>query len=391
MATTKTSSYNTAPERRSVQEQALSVEDAEVKILKICKEAALHKYSRTRFVNEVNEVINTLVHELDNADLKRRIVEPLQRYALKTLEREVRLIQAMAVFYAAYMIASKRGERAAVDYRGVIDKNYSDNLTSSRRFIELEDEAERSFLGYTDAVPLNVYHKEYTEIVNKTLTEIVASDAKDDYNTNVNLRNIAEMTVRHDNQLEMIDRLKRQGENLVYIEAHQNCSKRCERYQVGGSYHPSGLYSLDGSKGTTPEGVKYIPLTEATNNPKDEYKTNAGVVYQNGCITGFNCRHRLIPYKPNMIPDVIPASVIDRRRKIEHKQRAYEREIRYQKRLGIQKQGIDDAAAQKAWKRAKSLNKRYKSFCKRNEVAFFPDRTKVLDDERTFKLRDIDK
>lgn len=369
----------------------MSVEDAEIKILKICKDAALFGYSPLRFTREIKEVIAALERELDNPDLKRRIVEPLERYAIRTLEREVRLVRAKAVFFAAVMAASKRGERKARDYGPVIKREYSEELTKSPRFVTFEEKAEESFLRYNEALPLDVYHKEYTETVDNVLKELVAADAKEDYSTNVNLRNIAETTVRYDDQLKMIDELKAKGERLAYIEAHQNCSKRCEKYQVGGSYHPSGLYSLDGSKGTTPEGVKYIPLTEATDNPQDRYTTAAGVTYQNGCITGFNCRHRLVPYRPNMRPTVIPANVIERRRKVEHEQRALEREIRYQKRLSVQKSGIDSKAAAKARKKAKQLNERYISFCKKNEVSYFPDRTKILDDERDFKLRNSDK
>jgi hypothetical protein len=385
----KTRKYNTAPERRSVQEQSLSVEDAEIKILKICKDAALFGYSRLRFTREIKEVIAALERELDNPDLKRRIVEPLERYALRTLEREVRLVRAKAVFFAAVMAASKRGERKARDYEPVIKREYSEELTKSPRFVTFEEKAEESFLRYNEALPLDIYHKEYTETVDEVLKELVAADAKEDYNTNVNLRNIAEMTVRYDDQLKMIDELKSNGERLAYIEAHQNCSKRCEPWQVGGSSHPSGLYSLDGTKGETPEGIPYIPLETATDITYTTKKT--GKTYLNGCITGFNCRHRLVPYRPNMRPTVIPAKVIERRRKVEHEQRGLEREIRYQKRLSVQKSGIDNKAAAKARKKAKQLNEQYISFCKKNEVSYFPDRTKILDDERDFKLRNSDK
>ena len=86
---------------------------------------------------------------------------------------------------------------------------------------------------------------------------LVKADAKEDYSTNVNLRNIAEMQIRYEHQQDMIQSLRDNGTRLVYIVPHANASERCEKYQVGGSLHPSGLYSLDGTTGTTAEGVDY--------------------------------------------------------------------------------------------------------------------------------------
>ena len=189
----------------------------------------------------------------------------------------------------------------------------------------------------------------------------------------------------------MIEELRANGQKLVYIEAHANCSKRCEKYQVGGSMHPSGLYSLDGTSGVTADGVKFLPLEFATNNPIDLYTTRAGKTYQNGCITGFNCRHKLIPYVPQQPPTIIPEKAIRERRAIELRQREMEREIRYQKRLALQTKGIYPAKAAKARAEAVRLNNEYIAFCKKHKVAFYPDRTKVLKGERAFPLRRKDR
>lgn len=103
---------------------------------------------------------------------------------------------------------------------------------------------------------------------------------------------------------------------------------------LGGSLHPSGGYSLDGTEGVTADGVRYKPLEFSADNPIDRYITRSGKVYQDGCITGFNCRHILRDYVPGAKPQAIPKRVIERQRAIEEKQREYERRIRdYKKRL----------------------------------------------------------
>lgn len=376
--------YNVAPERKSVQEQALLIEDAEVQILRICKDTALYRYTRQRFVDAVRGVIKRLQKELDNEDLKARIAPALESYAAKTLEREVRLIREKALFYAAVILALDGPERRKAKRLNdtVIKQEYSAEFKSAPAFVSYSEEAKRTlFNSYDTRLPLGIYHKRYMDSVRTTLNELIAADAKEDYSTNVSIRNIAEMTVRYDYQLERIAELKEAGEDLVYIRAHANCSKRCEKYQVGGSYHPSGLYSLSGRRGVTAEGVKYIPLTEATDNEKDRYTTRAGKTYQNGCITGFNCRHELVPYRPNLKMREIPAEAVERRRAIEQRQRAYEREIRGYKRLYVQLKGIDPKEAKKAYRAAKKSNQRYISFSEKNDVAYYPERTRILDDE----------
>ena len=385
MSTTR--KYDIAPERRNAQKQCFAIEDAEVRILEICKNTVLFRYSQSRFVREVNAVISELIRELDSPELKRRVVEPLRRYAAKTLEREMRLFREKAFFYALviFSISHKREVREAERLNAtVIKSDFPKPLIESPGFKKLVDDWDMQIINHPPQLPLSIYHREYTYKVEEVLTELVAADAKEDYDTNVNLRNIAEMTVRYEYQQDMVQGFKEKGTNLVYIIPHSNCSKRCEPWQVGGSSHPSGLYSLDGSKGTTPEGVPYIPLETATNIT---YTTRAGKTYINGCITGFGCRHKLKAYKPGEEVKPIPDSVIKKCREIEQKQRSYEREIRYQKRLYVQAKGNAPKIAKEAYKKAGELNSEYIKYSKKNDVAYYPDRTKILDDERDFKLR----
>ena len=89
-------------------------------------------------------------------------------------------------------------------------------------------------------------------------------------------------------------------------------------------------------------------------------------------------RHRLGDYTPNVKPIPIPTEYIEKRREIEEKQRAFEREIRYCKRRVI----ISDNKAERAKyrERAKALNARYEAFSRDNKAAFFRERTKIFDE-----------
>lgn len=389
----KTESYNAESDGSDIQKQVLSVEDAECKILEICKKTVLDEYSKESFVKQVNDVIRELSQSIKNKQLAERLAEALRKYSLRTLERETRLLRLQASFYSAVNAALiyKSNVPDAVKYSRVIAREYSSELIGSKGFSRLSTLMTHSYAAYNEAVPLNTLYKEYTEMVNLTLNELIAVDAKEDYVTNVNLRNIAEMTIRYDEQLDMIEGLRNEGVRLAYIEGHVNCSKRCAKYQVGGTLHPSGLYSLDGTYGETPDGIKYVPLEFATNNPIDLYTTRAGKTYQNGCITGFNCRHKLTPYKPNNPPVIIPEKAIRERRAIELRQREMEREIRYQKRLAIQTKGVYPIKSARAKAEAIKLNNEYIAFCQKHKVAFYPERTKVLSGEERFPLRRVDR
>ena len=187
------------------------------------------------------------------------------------------------------------------------------------------------------------------------------------------------MTIRYEHQLDMIDEKRRSGKKLVYILAHANASERCQKYQVGGTKHSSGLYSLDGTSGTTEDGIKYVPLEFATNNPEDQYTTKAGITYQNGCLTGFNCRHKLGDYIPGVKPKAIPGDVIKRRRALEEKQRDYERQIRKYKKAAAVMKDTNPKQAKIFKDAAHTKFEKYKEFSMKNNIAFYTERTKLFE------------
>lgn len=214
------------------------------------------------------------------------------------------------------------------------------------------------------AQPLREFSQDYMKKVRTAFDELARSQAKDDYGANVSLRNIAEMTVRYDDKLKEIDKLKADGVNLVWISAHANCSKRCEAAQ-------GKLYSLDGTRGSI-DGVSYRPLEEVT---EVYVTTKSGKTYRNGIIYGFNCRHYLIPYKEGTKPIEVSAEVIEKQRRINNTQRAMEREVRYYRDKAVTEPTKE--ARREARAKAKAAYSRYIAYSEKNKVAYYPSRVSI--------------
>jgi hypothetical protein len=353
-----------------VSEEAKLVDAAQIEVLRYAKYAAEQMLTDTAYLKGVERIVELLIGKLTNDELKARCRALFPSYAVKLLLRERALVRTYALWYGYALAArslNKRGGRAAFERA---NKAISPTLRKTPLFkaviTSIPDKA------YNWAVPLEQWERSYTKTINRIMVDLVYSDAKEDYTTNVNLRNIAEMTVRYERQLERLEELKADGVKLVWIEPHANCSERCEKYQ-------GKLYSLDGSTGKI-DGIDYRPLEYATNNPVDRYVTRAGKVYQNGCITGFNCRHQLIPYEEGNRPMPIPADVIARRRAIEQRQREMERDIRAQKRKAVLMRNVSPEAYNKAREKASRMTELYEEYSRKNDAAFSRERTSIFTD-----------
>lgn len=353
-----------------VSEEAKLVDAAQIEVLRYAKYAAEQMLTDTAYLKGVERIVELLIGKLANDELKARCRALFPSYAVKLLLRERALVRTYALWYGYALAArslNKRGGRAVFDRA---NKAISPTLRKTPLFkaviTSIPDKA------YNWAVPLEQWERSYTKTINRIMVDLVYSDAKEDYTTNVNLRNIAEMTVRYERQLERLEELKSDGVKLVWIEPHANCSERCEKYQ-------GKLYSLDGSTGKI-DGIDYRPLEYATNNPVDRYVTRAGKVYQNGCITGFNCRHQLIPYATGNRPMPIPADVIARRRAIEQRQREMERDIRAQKRKAVLMRNVSPEAYNKAREKASRMTELYEEYSRKNDAAFSRERTSIFTD-----------
>ena len=123
------------------------------------------------------------------------------------------------------------------------------------------------------------------------------------------------------------------------------------------------------------DGIQFQPLKNATDI---YYTTKTGVTYKNGHITGFNCRHRLFPYKKGYTQPLVSAEEIEKQRNIDQRMRKYERDIRYYKERALMYKGVDNDIYVQARNKARRINERYIQFAKDNSRAYYPSRTQIL-------------
>jgi hypothetical protein len=189
-----------------VSEEAKLVDAAQIEVLRYAKYAAEQMLTDTAYLKGVERIVELLIGILTNDELKARCRALFPSYAVKMLLRERALVRTYALWYGYALAArslNKRGGRAAFERA---NKAISPTLRKTPLFkaviTSIPDKA------YNWAVPLEQWERNYTKTINRILVDLVYSDAKEDYTTNVNLRNIAEMTVRYERQLERLEELK---------------------------------------------------------------------------------------------------------------------------------------------------------------------------------------
>lgn len=107
--------------------------------------------------------------------------------------------------------------------------------------------------------------------------------------------------------------------------------------------------------------------------------TSKGKSYKNGCISGFNCRHYLIPYNDGNKPLEVPADIVAQQREINNIQRAMERKVRDLRELAVTTPVKSDST--KARKAAVKAYKEYKDYCREHKVAYYPSRVQVWSEQ----------
>lgn len=330
--------------------QALIIEDLETTVPLFVKRKMIEAVPFGKIWRELEKQVDKEVEEFTTEELKAKTKNAMFLLAKRTFYFLYRTFFGIGVatFLALNRVANKTGDSR--DYE----------LVSKQ--MELKG-------VYKHAVPLDTYANDYMKLVDYQMDYLAKIDAKERYDERVSMRNIAEMTVRHEKQEHDLQKLKDAGVRLVWIEPHANCSERCEPWQ-------GRLYSLDGTTGKTDDGVNYIPLEVAMNV---YYTTKAGNVYKNGCISGYNCRHKLIPYKQGVRPIEIPAKVVAHARAVNDKQRNFERKVRYFRKLALLYKGNNGIMYMKAREKAIAWNKAYIEFSQKNGVPYYPSRTQILD------------
>ena len=242
---------------------------------------------------------------------------------------------------------------------------------------KLTKEKARLFLQDYGVKPVNLYgnalQKYSKDYFDKDIKPVLDNMVKqypinaDDVAGRMSLRAKAELEVRYQHNLDMVQRLKDQGNKLVICSTHADASDRCAPWQ-------GRVYSLDGTYGTSEDGRKFVPLEVATDI---YYTTKAGKTYKNGLL-GFNCRHYLVPYKSGFRFPKPNAKEERKQYDITKKQRDFERNVIRWKTEAVQYKGINQDRYEFAKKKANEWNKAYIEFSKQNGRAYYPSRTKIL-------------
>ena len=308
---------------------------------------------------KVTELIKTCVNELESESLKALAKSTLPKFATRIYLKWLPIyglrqqgIAFLSLLYAKNVLVPEITQK---------------RLSNLPKTYNLE-------LGYNRATSNMDYERNITEQINRILDE----KAKEDYSLRYTLRAGAERQVRYEWQQNQLKKLYESGNDLVWINTHANCSKRCEEWQ-------GKLYSISGKYGVV-DGIEYQPLSNAT----DRYETTkSGKTYINGTLTGFNCRHTTTPYSKGNKPTHIPEDVIEKQRAIETKQRQLERTIRQYESRAIGWRVNRKTALTKEERQLASTNyahnrklvvkwqNKYIKFSKENNVPYYPSRIKV--------------
>lgn len=311
---------------------------------------ALKKYisgqeSYARVLKEVRRIIKETISDLESKELKISAKQTLENYVRQLMQKAFMSIGIPLTL----MMMAFNSLSTGVKFQSIA-KAYSADLPKD---------------VFEIAQPTNVFSEEYAKRVEDVYSELAKAEPM--YDTNISLRNIAEMTVRYDRAMEQIQGFISRGVNLVVGSQHANCSKRCEKWQ-------GGHYTLDNTYQVV-DGIEFQPLSNATDQ---YYTTKKGKTYKNGYLTGYNCRHYLMEYKKGMRQVSVSADVVKKQREIDHKMRYMERQIRQWKDMALMHKGVDRELYLKARQKAIKYNKKYIEFAKSHQRAYYPSRTDVF-------------
>lgn len=174
----------------------------------------------------------------------------------------------------------------------------------------------------------------------------------------------AELDVRYNKQMTMLQELKDSGVKYAWTSSHPNCSKRCEKWQ-GKLMDLNNNATMSGFRVGKVDSHWAYSLTDIMAQT-DKYG------YHNNIICGFNCRHKLIPYDPRKAqPTQYSEKQVSKQREIEEKIRQMERQIRLQKtRLLFYEQIGEKNIVKHLKENIKILIERYKRYCETNGYAW---------------------
>jgi hypothetical protein len=336
--------------------QVVLVADAETDLKLLIRDCVLRGETLPQINNKVTAFIREVVDELESEAIKEKVKQSFPMFATRLYYKWLMVFgtQAMAVMFLNALKSQKTA----------IPKRIEEELKAIPKQRELSVYTPSlDAQAYNRATPNGMYNLDYEKEIQRRINEIADMTAKTDYASRYSLRASVEMQVREEHNKKQIQDLKDNGVRLAWIDTHANCSERCQPWQ-------GKLYSLDGLSGMQ-DGVSYQPLEKAT-EIYDKYG------YKNGCLSGFNCRHRLLPYRKGFRPIAIPESVMKAQRELERQQRYMERTIRRYESRALMSRAEKQTRAYKHYKGlVKEWTERYERFSRTNNIPFYPSRLDI--------------
>lgn len=321
----------------------INVEDATTHIKELVIKSLNAGETKEQILSDVKRIIAKCIKGIEAIHDKETVMKSLWSLANQVLYEYTRAVQVFTL--NAY--------NKAVDL-GFMNDTYSYSFGDSKKIVD-------NFRNMIDSEKKDMifpiiedYQKKLRDTIRVLSAEspIAVEKTPTGATRKLGLRARAELQIRYEANMQELERYKTEGAKLVWITSHPNCSPRCAKYQ-------GRLYSLDGTTGKI-DGHSYEPIEVALAGPYGD---------GNGCISGYNCRHRLIEYKSGSKPPIeYTEAEIKRAYGIDREQRAYENEIRQMKveeRL-LRAHG-DTEAAKILRKKWRILTKKYEIFCLENK------------------------
>ena len=351
--------------KEDLREQTIIIEDCTAELKALLGKRVYDGTIYDNYVKEADKLIDDALKELRDENLKEMALSRLKLFARKEFKRLRAVLYTITGFsFAALACVLKIQNSDTIQDK---EKAFAKLQTLEPSLADVEPNFQvGTFRATKWAQPLNEYMHNYMQKVNETASYLAKDRAKD--KDGLSLRLSSELYVRNQWQEANLKSLRESGDTLVWISSHSNCSERCQRYQ-------GRLYSLNHTKGRTKDGHDYVPLEEATDHP---YTTRTGKTWNNGCLTGFGCRHYTIKYKENgETPLTFDAKEVERARKLETEQRKLERDVFKAREEYYSFRGKNKDKARYYRAQAMQLRDKYIEFCHSHNMAYYPDRIQV--------------
>ena len=366
------------------------VEDTQTKLQSLLSTMVNDRIKRDIIGNEAKQIITNCIKILNDLGCEREFVEK-QRQAFMTtfLNWYMRITANLAklaqktknpTFYQSYTeivgVEPKISGKSMIISLGQNDFRAGEGNNSQNIEIggikNIRDFFTTGETGYSQMFVEDYQKRVNQEIMRIANQNVVLVNRK---GRAISARNLAEMQVRYEEQVKDMERLKEKGAKFVVATSHANASTRCQPWQ-------GKIYILDAEVGSVAIKDNHYdgepkPIGK-TQDGKDYYSLKEAMIHG---FLGYNCRHRLILYKPGMImPKQYTTNQVSKERSIETTARSLERQIRVAKKKSMLANNSLDR--KKYQEQSKMLQDTYWQYCKEHDYPVAEWRIRVSLTER---------